>query len=145
MWYLFLSTGKACFSCCLSTSELDNINGTTNSCSLCIPGYKFGMKTGQCPLEHLGAHILHDLGINREDEPCGRCLCPSLLCRIFLSKGAGGSYKLNPLRSSGCGNSGYVFRYSVAVASTPTSPRSNVPVICPLCTDMKVPTHRLEV
>ncbi len=134
---LIFLTGKACFSCRSSTSELSNINGTTNSCTLCIPGYEYGTKTGQRPLEHIGAHILHDPGINREDEPCGRCLRPSSICRIFLSKGAGGSYKLNLNRSSGCGNPGYVFRYSVAATSTSTSPCSNVPVICPLCTDTK--------
>lgn len=109
-----------------------------NSCTLCNTGFEFSTKLGHRALEHMGAHVLFDPSINREDEPCGLCLRPSSLCRIFLARGAGGKLKLNPLRSSGCGN-WQAFRYSVAAKSTATSPCSNVPVACPICADKLSP------
>ncbi|KAF8970226.1 hypothetical protein BDZ97DRAFT_1603815, partial [Flammula alnicola] len=107
-------------------------------CSLCSPSFEFGTKVGQRALEHIGAHVLFDPNITREDEPCGLCLRSSSHCRIFLARGAGGKTKVNTHRSSGCGN-WQVFRYTVAAESTSTSPCSNVPVTCPICPDKQSP------
>lgn len=61
----------------------------------------------------------------REDEPCGLCLKPSSLCKIFLSRGSGGKYnKINTERSTGCGNA-QTFRYGIAAESTVKNPCSN--------------------
>lgn len=138
MWCSSYNLGKSCFVCKFLNSELNNINGTTNSCTLCLPHFEFGLKQGSRVLEHIGAHILHDPHILHEDEPCGMCLHPLSICRIFLRHGAKGIPKIHASKSSGCGNF-LTFHYSIATKSTLTSPCSNVPLPCPIFPDKVLP------
>lgn len=109
-----------------------------NSCSLCPQNFEFSSKLGHRVLEHVGAHVLYDPTISREDEPCGLCFRPSSICRIFLARALGGKLKIHAGRSAGCGNS-QTFRYGVAAESTPTNLCSNVPVLCPICPEKTSP------
>jgi len=62
------------------------------------------------------------------------CLRPLPLCQFFLTKGKGshGSLKINHTLSRGCLIE-VKYSYSVVAESSPSSPCSNVPVLCPLC------------
>lgn len=111
--------------------ELDDLSGSTSACTLCSPQFEYTGKLGQRVVEHIGAHILFDPSIQREDEPCGFCLRPSSLCRIFLTKKAG-KLKIDQHSSEGCSNMQSI-RYSTAATSKPTAPCSNIPIPCPLC------------
>lgn len=106
-----------------ATSEVDNIEGPINSCTLCVPGYRYGTKISQQVLEHVGAHILHDPKIAL-DEPCDKYLRTSSVCPIFLSRGARGKPKINAPHSSGCRNPVYVPRYLAATSSATSSTRA---------------------
>lgn len=128
------STDKACFACRSETGELDDISGTLNSCTLCSPPFEFASKKGSRPLEHIGAHILFDKSLIREEQLCGICLRPAARCRIFLGRSTTKQPNINMAKTSGCGNINALgFRYAVAAESTDTSPCSNVPIPCPLC------------
>ncbi|KAG6831249.1 hypothetical protein H0H93_013813, partial [Arthromyces matolae] len=66
-------------------------------------------------------------------DPCGLCLRPSRICRIFLSKGKGAKGGLRvDLKRSECPNL-VNFKYKIAERSTLSSPCSNVPIQCPIC------------
>jgi len=84
-------------------------------CPRCSPAVTLDLSQGQRVLEHIGAHILHDPGITQSTELCGLCLREPPFCEFFLAKGKGAN------------------RSSVAAESTPSSPCSNVPITCPLC------------
>lgn len=88
---------------------------------------------GQHIISHAGSHTLNDPNVNRSSEPCGLCLSPAPICRIFLrkGKGAGSGLQINCAASS-CPNL-VNFSYAKASKSTQTSPCSNVPLLCPLC------------
>ena len=94
------------------------------------------LSQGQRVLEHIGAHILHDPGLTQSTELCGLCLRPPPFCHFFLTKGKGanGTLKINQTLSRGCLMS-MKYSYSVAAESTPSSPCSNVPTTCPLCSN----------
>lgn len=126
------NAGKVCFACKASGDDLDDMSGSSVACTLCSPQFEYTAKLGQRVVEHIGAHILFDSAISREDEPCGFCLRPSSICRIFLSSAGSGKFKINRATSTGCLNMQNI-RYSVAAASKPTAPCSNVPLLCPLC------------
>jgi hypothetical protein len=92
------------------------------------------LSQGQRVLEHIGAHILHDPGLTQSMELCGLCLRPPPFCQFFLMKGKGanGKLKTNQTLSRGCLMK-IKYSYSVAAESSPSSPCSNVPIACPLC------------
>ncbi|KAE9389484.1 hypothetical protein BT96DRAFT_834837, partial [Gymnopus androsaceus JB14] len=99
----------------------------------CVPTVEFDLEQGQHVLEHNGAHLLHNSTIDRSTEPCGLCLRPSSLCRIYLKKNCGrkSNFQIN-LRKSKCTNLAK-FSYKTATTSSKTSPCSNVPLLCDLC------------
>ncbi|KAG6807755.1 hypothetical protein H0H92_006478, partial [Tricholoma furcatifolium] len=82
----------------------------------------------------IGAHVLYDKTVKREDEPCGLCLRPEIICKVYLKKGKGskGGQKIDKDRSN-CPLKLLRFNFAVAAVSTASSPCSNVPVLCPLC------------
>jgi len=94
------------------------------------------LSQGQRVLEHIGAHILHDPGLTQSTEICGLCLRPPPFCQFFLTKGKGanGSLKINQSLSRGCLLK-VKYSYGVAAESSSSSPCSNVPVACPLCSN----------
>ncbi|KAG6825754.1 hypothetical protein H0H92_002534 [Tricholoma furcatifolium] len=129
------SSGKACF-ICQTGFKIDELtsSGTDLSCPYCSPEYPFDVKFVQRIFAHIGAHILYDPTVKREEEPCGLCLRPSLVCKVYLNKGKGskGGLRIDKARSS-CPMKFLRFTFSVAAASTTSSPCSNVPIFCPLC------------
>lgn len=85
-------------------------------------------------LEHGGAHIKHDVGVNIQLFPCGFCLRPLPICVFYLKKGRGskGVDQIDYGRSR-CSNLPERFSYGTAATSQPSSPCSNIPIRCPLC------------
>src|ERR1700690_570111 len=127
-------SGKSCF-VCESDENIDGPDGEiSGTCPNCVPTVILDSTTGQCILQHIGAHLLYDSKVDRASSPCGLCLRPSPMCQFFLKKGKGakGSIKLNTAMSKGCPNL-IKFSYSIAEKSTKSSPCSNVPIPCPLC------------
>ncbi|KAG6848163.1 hypothetical protein H0H93_002810, partial [Arthromyces matolae] len=126
------SSGKACF----ITEPNDNMDigrDVLHICPRCSPEVPLDQKRPQQILAHIAAHIRHDSSIDVDSEPCGFCLRPSRLCRVYLTKGKGakGNLRVDSKRSE-CPN--FVsFKYQVAAQSTQSSPCSNVPLQCPLC------------
>jgi hypothetical protein len=103
-------------------------------CPKCSPAVTLDETKGQRFLSHIGAHVLHDSTLDRSSEPCGLCLRPSPMCQFYLKKGksAKGRLKINYAASKGCPNL-ITFSYNVAAESSKSSPCSNVPLRCPLC------------
>jgi len=101
---------------------------------------------GQRLLEHFGAHILFDVNVTRVDEPCGLCLRPAALCLYYLKKGKGikGKLKVDKDRTRSCPIKS-TFAYNIASTSTPSSPCSNVPVLCPLCSKLEPAVWRYNL
>ena len=127
-------SGKACFVCEDDATTRGPADESANSpCSLCGLRTQLEKSNPQRVLEHMAAHILYDVTINRHDELCGLCLRPATMCRIFIRKGRGttASYGID-LKRSLCINLTR-FNYASAARSSESSPCSNVPMICPLC------------
>ena len=84
-------------------------------------------------LEHMAAHILFDPQIKQSDKPCGLCLRPMDVCKLYLKqgKGAGASDQVDFAKST-CVKK-VDFSYMTASISTSSSPSSNVPLRCPIC------------
>ena len=116
------------------TPFVDHIGMT---CPNCHPTVTFNPSLRQRILEHIGAHILHDPSIDRLSEPCGLCLRPAPLCKIFLKKMKGQTSNLAiDMKASSCPN---LVKFSIAVAAecSDSSPCTNRPIICPYCGDSK--------
>ena len=133
------SPGKSCFVCEDDENLLDVSKWNTRDCPACGPEISLDLSQGQRLLEHMGAHILHDPNLERSIERCGLCLRPAPLCLLYLkkSKSAAKTLKIDQDRSI-CVTK-INFSYSVASQSTKSSPCSNVPILCPLCSDKKDP------
>ncbi|KAF9552115.1 hypothetical protein CPC08DRAFT_792038 [Agrocybe pediades] len=127
-------SGKSCF-VCESDQNLAAVGDNASDCPRCSPTIALDLKDGQRVLQHMGAHILHDGGVDRSVEICGLCLRPWPLCEFFLTKGAGakGSTKVDKRLTRGCPLKDMKFSYRVAATPTHSSPCSNVPVKCPRC------------
>ena len=128
------TVGQACFVCVSDENMQELDTDGSRVCPNCFPVVALDAMNGQQSLAHVGAHVLHDPKVDRCSNPCGFCLCPSPTCQIFLKKGKGAkaSLKINTILSNGCPNM-VEFSYSVAEKSSKSSPCSNVPVQCPLC------------
>lgn len=94
---------------------------------------KLDWKHTQRVLEHMGAHILHDVTLNSSEEFCGLCLRPSPMCHIYLSKGRGAGGRLTVDRAKSTCPNLVRFNYKSAAQSSKRSNCSNAPVICSLC------------
>ncbi|KAH6869091.1 hypothetical protein BKA70DRAFT_1414167 [Coprinopsis sp. MPI-PUGE-AT-0042] len=131
--YVEAETGKSCF-LCIDDRDFGTL-GVTDlvECSNCDPSHPLDAGQGQRVLEHMAAHIRHDPKVKAVDEPCGLCLRPSPQCRIYLKKGKGakGGWTIDQRRSL-CKNL-VRFYYGIAAVSSASSPCTNVPVTCPLC------------
>jgi len=125
------ASGKVCF-LCESNQDLADL-GSSN-CPRCSPSAPLDLSQGQHVLEHVGAHILKDPGIDRSVELCGLCLHPSPLCQFYLSKGKGskGTLKVNYALTRGCIMK-VKFTYKIMATSSLSFPCSNVPIQCPVC------------
>lgn len=128
--------GKACFICEYDGNTPDaGDRDNTGICSSCLPTViVLDLGKGQLVLCHNVGHMVGDPKVDRTTEPCGLCLRPWPMCLFFLKRGKGSkrSLKLDLERSTGCTNM-IKFAYGVAAKSTSSSPCSNVPMICPLC------------
>ncbi|KAH9009790.1 hypothetical protein EDB85DRAFT_2282777 [Lactarius pseudohatsudake] len=111
----------------------NHLETNSQGCSRC--GLTVNQKNGQRVLKHMGAHILHDGLLDSSEELCGMCLCPALMCQIYLRKarGTAGSVSVDRKKSK-CVNMTH-FNYATASTSSEASPCSNVPIICPHCPD----------
>ncbi|KAF8229468.1 hypothetical protein L208DRAFT_1038151, partial [Tricholoma matsutake] len=123
-----------CFICKSHQQEVEDDG--TSSCPRCSPIVTLDLSQGQRVLKHIGAHILHDPSLTQSTEVCGLCLWPPPFCQFFLTKGKGTnrSLKINKSLSQGCLLK-VKYLYSIAAESSPSSPCSNVPVACPLCSN----------
>ena len=93
----------------------------------------FNKKHRQCIIEHSSAHILFDCSIDHTLEPCGLCLHPVPLCKIYLKKTKGHTGNLAiDIRASSCSNL-VKFSITVAAAFSDLSPCTNHPMHCPYC------------
>jgi len=82
----------------------------------------------------MGAHILFDPAVLQSMPLCGLCLRPAPLCQFFLTKGKGanGNIKIDQKTSRGCLIQ-LNYSYGIAAISTSSSPCSNIPIHCTLC------------
>ena len=81
--------GGACFVCEVADEmNATNIDGQAN-CLMCGSSISLNWNNMQRVLEHMGAHILHDLKLNASEEQCGLCLRPAPMCQIYVKKGRG--------------------------------------------------------
>ncbi|KAJ7598326.1 hypothetical protein C8J56DRAFT_1091577 [Mycena floridula] len=128
--YMLPGSDEACF-VVKPAHELSTIEKSKDTCPSCP--FKFDLTQGQRVLEHIGSHVLYDQTLDRSSEPCGLCLSPDPLCRIYLtkSKGRNGATKVDMAKSE-CRNL-IKFNYSVAAKSEGSSFCSNVPMQCSLC------------
>ena len=85
---LILPLEGACFVCEVLNKARVDLDGQAD-CPRCGPSVKLDWKHTQCILEHMGAHIQFDATLNTSEEYCGLCLCVSLMCKIYLTKGRG--------------------------------------------------------
>ncbi len=103
------------------------------ACTRCQPSITFNTKYRQRIIEHCGAHILFDRSIDRSLEPCGLCLHPAPLCKIYLrkTKGRTGNITID-MRVSSCSN---LIKFSITVTTqfSDASPCTNHPICCPYC------------
>ncbi|KAJ6538246.1 hypothetical protein B0H10DRAFT_2448843, partial [Mycena sp. CBHHK59/15] len=131
------SAGYACF-VCERDSEIEGLEESdSHLCLKCTPPVALDVTRPQTVLTHMGAHILHDSTIARDDQPCGLCCRAFPMCHFVLKKtGDGVSVNLNA--SHGCPNFVKRFNYGSAEKSSKKSPCSNVPLRCPEC-DSKAP------
>jgi len=116
-------------------------------CPLCTsPSISLDLEHGQRVLEHIGAHVLFDRSVNRTEEPCGLCLRPAAICHYYLKKGKGarGSLKIDQEKTRSCPTKPKL-SYGVASMSTKSSPCSNIPIICPLCSKLDPAVWRYNI
>lgn len=127
--------GAACFLC---NEDLQVVDIGSADCPRCSPTITLDLSQGQRVLEHIGAHVLHDPGLDKSTPLCGLCLRPAPLCQFFLKKGKGaqGRMGINGSLSKGCLMK-VKYAYHVASNSTASSPCSNVPIQCPLCPNVE--------
>jgi len=122
--------GKACFLCEDEMREEELLS--KKPCPACTPPIEMP-ENAPAVLEHVGMHILFDMNINREQEPCGLCLRDSLQCEFYVKKGRGASANLQvQYKKSKCANM-MSFSYGHASTSSQSSPCSNVPMPCKWC------------
>jgi hypothetical protein len=132
-------TGRACFLAKLETVGEGGVEDPESDfvasvCTACTPTADLDLTKPQRVLEHMGAHILFDPGVDRLEMPCGLCLRPSNVCQYFLLKGKGskGNPRVDMERSAGCRRL-VNFQWGKAAVSDKNAPCSNVPLFCPLC------------
>lgn len=118
---------------------MDVATFNSTDCPACGPDSTLDLSQGQRLLEHIAAHILHDSKIERSVERCGLCLRSSSQCQFYLKKrrGVQANLKIDWDRST-CPTK-LKFSYSIAAQSMASSPCSNIPICCPLCSDKKDP------
>ena len=112
------------------TPFIDHIGKT---CPNCRPIMTFNKSHGQCIVEHISAHILHDPSVDCLSELCGLCLQPAPLCMIVLKKAKGQSSNLAiDIQASSCPN---LVKFSIAIAAqySDSSLCTNRPIVCPHC------------
>jgi hypothetical protein len=103
------------------------------TCPNCDPTIAFSPSHRQRVVEHIGAHMLYDRSVDLSSEPCGLCLCPAPLCKIYLKKVKG--HKNNfaiDMKASSCIN---LVKFSLRTAAicSDTSPCTNHPIRCNYC------------
>ena len=105
------------------------------ACTRCQSIVTFHPKHQQCIIEHSSTPILFNPSIDRTLEPCGLCLHPMPLCKIYLrkTKGRAGNIAID-MRASSCSN---LVKFSITVTAefSDSSPCTNHPMCCLYCPD----------
>ncbi|KAH9003649.1 hypothetical protein EDB86DRAFT_2826236 [Lactarius hatsudake] len=126
-------SGEACF---VAEALYDVRESSMHKCPACTPPVQLDATNGQRVLAHIASHILHDLTVDKSQEPCGLCLRPANMCTIYLTKRSGRNYQptVKYMGIVPCPNATN-FSYSAAMVSSDSAPCSNVPLQCPYCPD----------
>ncbi|KAJ6595319.1 hypothetical protein B0H10DRAFT_2090231 [Mycena sp. CBHHK59/15] len=97
------SAGYACF-VCEGDSEIEGLQESdSHLCLKCTPPVALDVTRPQTVLTHMGAHILHDSTIARDDQPCGLCCRAFPMCHFVLKK-TGDRVSVNLNASHSCPN-----------------------------------------
>ncbi|KAJ6576765.1 hypothetical protein B0H10DRAFT_1963342 [Mycena sp. CBHHK59/15] len=92
------SAGYACF-VCEGDSEIEGLQESdSHLCLKCTPPVALDVTRPQTVLTHMGAHILHDSTIARDDQPCGLCCRVFPMCHFVLKK-TGDRVSKNPAKN----------------------------------------------
>lgn len=123
-----LSPDKVCFLC-----EIKDAPRTAYQDQyLCPKCPALPLQKGPRLLEHFGGHILFDSEFQDERKsPCGLCLSTTGSCKFRLKKSSSGTTVID-MDTSQCKNL-YKIALGHAGKSTPSSPCTNIPVLCPYC------------
>lgn len=106
----------------------------SDHCPQCRPAFSWDRRSPHKLLEHVGAHLLFDNSLDTSLELCGLCFRPSPLCVFYLRKGKGvGASQQIDFERSRCPNLIKPFSYQSAATESTSSPCTNVPVLCHLC------------
>ncbi|KAH9021614.1 hypothetical protein EDB85DRAFT_2278387 [Lactarius pseudohatsudake] len=126
-------SGEACF---VAEALYDVRESSMHKCPACTPPVQLDATNGQRVLAHIASHILHDLTVDKSQEPCGLCLRPANICTVYLTKRSGKNYQptVKYMGIVPCPNATN-FSYSAAMVSSESAPCSNVPLQCPYCPD----------
>ncbi|KAH9168605.1 hypothetical protein EDB89DRAFT_1909186 [Lactarius sanguifluus] len=126
-------SGEACF---VAEALYDVRESSMHKCLACTPPVQLDATNGQRVLAHITSHILHDLTVDKSQEPCGLCLRPANMCTIYLTKRSGRNYQptVKYMGIVPCPNATN-FSYSAAMVSSKSAPCSNIPLQCPYCPD----------
>ncbi|KAH9165187.1 hypothetical protein EDB89DRAFT_1858599 [Lactarius sanguifluus] len=126
-------SGEACF---VAEALYDVRESSMHKCPACTPPVQLDATNGQHVLVHIASHILHDLTVDKSQEPCGLCLQPANMCTIYLTKRSGRNYQptVKYMGIVPCPNATN-FSYSAAMVSSESAPCSNIPLQCPYCPD----------
>ncbi len=105
-------------------------------CSQCPdPMIPLNLDKPQSILAHNAAHIANGR-MQKTLLPCGLCLSPAPQCQFYLT-GTGDKTQIDRKRTHGCQVFNSLttrgFKYAVAAKSTASSPCSNVPIPCRIC------------
>ncbi|KAH9177133.1 hypothetical protein EDB89DRAFT_1845486, partial [Lactarius sanguifluus] len=126
-------SGEACF---VAEALYDMQESSMHKCPACTPPVQLNATNGQHVLVHIASHILHDLTVDKSQEPCGLCLQPANICTIYLTKHSRWNYQptVKYMGIVPCPNATN-FSYSAAMVSSESVPCSNIPLQCPYCPD----------
>lgn len=128
-----LFTGQACFVCESNLAGGDATRETTlDTCRMC-QNVLLTALSAPALVTHMGAHILHDPRLSGANSPCGFCLNTGGLCSITLTLTSKNT--VIDMKASRCPHLRKLALAPAAAFTPPSSPCTNHPLVCPLCTE----------
>ena len=128
-----LITGQACFVCESNLAGGDATRETTlDTCRMC-QNMSLTALSAPALVTHMGAHILHDPRLSGADNPCGFCLNTGTLCSVRLTVTSKNT--VIDMKGSRCPHLRKLALAPAAAFNPPSSPCTNHPLVCPLCTE----------